>query len=135
MGDSIYKVGALIFNEKKQLLVVRKLFNNRREFIIPGGKQENDENDQQTLIRELKEELGVSIKSSYFFGKFEGQAVFENIPLVMNIYQVEIDGQPSPQSEIQECLWIDRNYEANGCMVGLVLSKQVIPTLISKGWM
>lgn len=132
MEDAIYKVGAIILNEKKQLLVVRKPFKDRTEFILPGGKQEKGEDDEETLIRELKEELGVSVKSFSFFGKFQGQAVFENTPLVMSLYTVEIDGQPSPQSEIKECLWIDRH---SSCLVGAVLSKQVFPTLISKGWM
>ncbi len=132
MKDLIYKVGAVILNEKMQILVVRKSFKDRTEFIIPGGKQEENENDEKTLFRELQEELGVSVKTFSFFGKFNDQAIFENIPLIMSVYQVEIDGQPSPQSEIKEYVWIDRNYKDKGYLLGSVLSKHVIPTLISR---
>ncbi|HZS42601.1 MAG TPA: NUDIX domain-containing protein [Candidatus Paceibacterota bacterium] len=135
MQNSIYKVGAIIFNDRKQILVVRKLFKDRTEFIIPGGKQEKDENDEQTLSRELKEELGISVKAFSFFGRFNEQAIFENIPLVMSVYYVDIDGQPSPQSEIKEYVWIDRDYKSKGYLLGSVLSKHIIPTLISRGQM
>lgn len=133
MGESIYKVGAIILNDEKQILVVRKIFKDRTEFIIPGGRQEKGETDEQTLVRELKEELGVSVDAFSFFGKFNEQAIFEDVPLVMSVYRVEIEGQPSPQSEIKEYVWVGRNYEQEGYLLGSVLSKHVIPSLVSKG--
>jgi 8-oxo-dGTP diphosphatase len=132
---SIYKVGAIILNDKKQILVVRKIFKDRTEFIIPGGKQEQYENDEQTLYRELKEELDVSVRMFSFLGKFSELAVFENIPLIMSVYQVEIGRQPVPRSEIKEYVWVDRNYQDKGYLLGSVLSKHVIPALVSKGQM
>jgi 8-oxo-dGTP diphosphatase len=133
--QTIYKVGAIILNERKQLLVVRKRVEDRTEFIIPGGRQEPGEADLHTLARELQEELGVSLESSTFFGKFEDIAVFENVPLVMSVYQTIINGKPTPQSEIKEYAWIDRDYSAKGYCLGSVLSKYVIPTLIATGQM
>ncbi len=135
MESSLYKVGAVILNHERQLLVVRKVFKDRVEFIIPGGKPEPQEDDERTLRRELLEELGVRVTTWLFFGQFTDQAIFENVPLVMNVYQVEIDGQPSPQSEIKECVWVDRQYQDKGYSLGSILSKYVIPTLITQGRM
>lgn len=135
MHESVYKVGAIILNDKKQILVVRKTFKDRTEFIIPGGRQEKGETDEQTLVRELMEELGIAVSSFSFFGRFSEQAIFEDIPLVMSVYRVEIEGQPSLQSEIKEYVWIDRDYEQKGYLLGSVLSKHVVPSLISNGEM
>ena len=50
-------IAALIFNKDRELLVLRKKTpNNRKECILPGGKREKGENDEQTLRRELFEE-------------------------------------------------------------------------------
>jgi len=131
--ESIYKVGAIILNNKKQLLVVRKNFKDRTEYIIPGGRQEKNETDYETLARELSEELGVKFISKEFFGKFNEQAIFENIPLTMSVYRIEIEGIPKPQSEIKEYIWIDKEYESKGISLGTVLSKHVIPQLVKAG--
>ena len=131
--ESIYKVGAIILNNKKQLLVVRKNFKDRTEYIIPGGRQEKNETDYETLARELSEELGVKFISKEFFGKFNEQAIFENIPLTMSVYRIEIEGIPKPQSEIKEYIWIDKENESKGISLGTVLSKHVIPQLVKAG--
>ncbi|MEK6952026.1 MAG: NUDIX domain-containing protein [Nanoarchaeota archaeon] len=131
--ESIYKVGAIILNDKKQLLVVRKKFKDRTEYIIPGGRQEKNETDHETLARELLEELGVKVVSKEFFGKFNELAIFENIPLIMSVYKVEIEGIPRAQSEIKEYVWIDKDYESKGISLGTVLSKHVIPRLVKIG--
>lgn len=133
MQESIYKVGAIILNDEHQMLVVRKVFKDRVDFIIPGGRQEPGETDEQTLKRELMEELGVRVKSYSFFGRFEEMAIFENIPLIMSVYQVDIEGEPKAQSEIKDVVWVDKDYESKGFLLGSVLSKHVIPLLVEKG--
>ncbi len=55
-------IAALIFNKNGELLVLRKKTpNDRKECILPGGKREIGESDEQTLKRESLEELGVEI--------------------------------------------------------------------------
>jgi 8-oxo-dGTP pyrophosphatase MutT (NUDIX family) len=125
----VHKIGAIILKER-QILVVKKNFSGRVEYIIPGGKQEVGETDRQTLIRELEEELGIKLLKHDFFGHFEEMAIFENIPLVMDVYLAKIDGSPAPRSEIKGYLWVDRNYSQNGVKLGTVLSRHVIPRLI-----
>lgn len=56
---------ALILYNNNILLIHRKkkIDNSYREYyVVPGGKKENKETDEETLIREIKEEIGISIK-------------------------------------------------------------------------
>lgn len=129
----IHKVGAAIVDHGK-LLVVRKR-NTPRKFIIPGGKPEGIESHEETLKRELEEELGVEIDASNYLGSFEDIAEFEEVPIRMDIYDVTIDGEPEPRNEIAELCWVDRNYEEAGVHLGSVLTAYVIPRLIQRGLM
>lgn len=52
-------VGALIFNDKKQVLVVKPSY--RDYWMLPGGVVEKSESLSLALLRELKEELGLII--------------------------------------------------------------------------
>lgn len=50
-------VKSLIFDDKRFLLIK----NERDEWDIPGGKIENNHNVIETLVREVKEELNITI--------------------------------------------------------------------------
>ncbi len=130
---TILKVGGIITSNKR-LLVVRKMTkDNRVEFIIPGGRPEGSETHAETLARELDEELGVRLLDMQFFGSFDEVAVFENIPLHMDVYYATIDGDPHPRSEIKEYIWIDRDYASQGLELGSVLARHVVPRLVAEG--
>ena len=128
------KVGAIILNDKK-ILVVRKYVKGHNEFIIPGGKKEGDEKPLETLQRELKEELSIDLKEATFFKRFEDIAVFENIPIIMDVYEVSYSGTIKADSEIKEYIWVSKDYFQEGINLGSVLSKHIIPQLVSKGKM
>ena len=103
--------------------------------IIPGGRAEGDETHKETLRRELKEELRVKIVDMKYFGSFDETAVFENIPIHMEVYTINITGIPTPDSEIKEYIWIDRDYEKESIKLGSVLALHVIPGLVKLGLM
>lgn len=130
--DTIDKVGGIILKDKKILVVKKKTDDNRCEYIIPGGKREGNETDFQTLSRELKEELQVRLDSFVSLGGYDDIAIFENIPIHIEVYFANISGEPKCDSEIKEAVWIDRNYKENNIKLGSVLEKFVIPKLIEK---
>lgn len=128
--NGIDKVGGVILKDKKLLVVRKRTKDNRQEFIIPGGKREKGETDFETLKRELKEELQLELLKATPFGGFDDIAVFENIPIHVEVYYADTVGMPKCDSEIKDLVWIDRDYKAKGIELGSVLGKFVIPKLV-----
>ena len=127
-------IAALIFDEKKNLLVLRKKTkDNRKECILPGGKRELGEQDEETLRRELIEELGVKIESLEYYKTYYDKAVFEegeDFKQTTYITKIKNDKEVVPKNEIKEALWINANYEEKEIKCNLTLKLKIIPDLI-----
>jgi 8-oxo-dGTP diphosphatase len=65
---------ALIIIENGKILSTKSVGKNK--YYIPGGKREKNETDNQTLIREIKEELSVDIlqETTEYIGTFIAQS-------------------------------------------------------------
>lgn len=91
--------------------ILSTLSKGKDTYYIPGGKREGNETDEQTLIRECKEELTIDIKKETikYYGTFEAQAhgKAEGILVRMTCYMAEFEGELKPDSEIQEMIWLD----------------------------
>lgn len=91
--------------------ILSTLSKGKDTYYIPGGKREEKETDEQTLIRECKEELTIDIKKETikYYGTFEAQAhgKAEGILVRMTCYMAEFEGDLKPDSEIQEMIWLD----------------------------
>ena len=133
VDEVIDKVGGIILQDKK-ILVQRKK-NGREECIIPGGKREGCETDLETLSRELKEEMSVSVDAASFFGEYDDIACFSGKRLHVRAYLTVIHGNICCVNEIKEAIWIDRNYKEQGIQVGSILGEHIIPELIQRGLM
>lgn len=97
---------AIILNEQQQLLVVRK--QNTQFFMQVGGKLEPNELPEHTMLREIKEEIGVDARIEQFVGRFETRAANEADHLLVSyVYEVSIDDVPCIDAEIAEMKWID----------------------------
>ncbi len=104
--DKIRKAGALIISDKK-MMIVRP--TGKPFFLNPGGKYEEGETGEACLRRELKEELMVGLKSHKFYNKYHMEiAAHTNKPLELDMFFVEIEGEPKPSSEIGHIEWMSR---------------------------
>ncbi|WP_411342396.1 NUDIX hydrolase [Paenibacillus sp. WLX1005] len=107
MTQTIDKIAWIYLNEQKILCVRSK---DKELFYIPGGKRESGEQDQQTLIREVEEELNVQLSQETIehAGTFEAAAdgKAEGITVRLTCYTADYQGELSPQSEIQELAWL-----------------------------
>lgn len=143
-----HKIAGIIIRNKK-LLMCRKY--DEPHFIMPGGRVLENETPEQTLRRELKEELGVELKSMKFFKTWEAEHFQDKNKIVkMETYFVEtsklknfdsvqksertgkisdIDGEPKATSEINEIAWIDSNYKSEGIKVASINEDYLIPEL------
>lgn len=97
---------AIILNQDNQLLLVRK--KDTQFFMQVGGKLEPNEAPEQTMIREIAEEISANAEIEQFIGRFETQAANEaGHQLVSYVYQVNLDQAPQIDAEIAEMRWID----------------------------
>ena len=79
-------------------------------YYLPGGKRETGETDEETLVREIEEEISVQIKTETvsYFGTFEAEAhgKAEGVTVKMTCYIADYEGTLTPASEIEELSWL-----------------------------
>ena len=101
---------AVILNDQNQLLLVRK--KNTQFFMQVGGKLELNELPEQTMLREIEEEISTTAQIQQFLGRFETLAANEGgHQLVSYVYQVNLDHAPKMDAEIAEMKWIDLDHD------------------------
>lgn len=107
MMKEIDKV-ALIVLENGKILSTKSIGKNK--YYIPGGKRENNEKDDETLIREIKEELSVDIlqETIIYVGTFIAQSDGDTkgINVKMNCYKADYIGVLKKNNEIAEIRWL-----------------------------
>ncbi|AIQ18213.1 DNA mismatch repair protein MutT [Paenibacillus sp. FSL H7-0357] len=79
-------------------------------YYFPGGKRESGETDNETLIREIEEELTVRLvpDSIRSFGTYEAAAhgKEEGVLVQMTCFTADYTGQLAPAAEIAELAWL-----------------------------
>ncbi len=105
------EIDKIAFIYLKDGKILSTLSKGKDTYYIPGGKREGNETDEETLIRECKEELTIDIKRDTikYYGTFEAQAhgKAEGVLVKMTCYMAEFEGELKPDSEIQEMIWLD----------------------------
>ena len=105
------EIDKIAFIYLKDGKILSTLSKGKDAYYIPGGKRENNETDEETLIRECKEELSIEIKRDTlkYYGTFKAQAhgKAEGIIVKMTCYMADFEGKLKANSEIQELKWLD----------------------------
>ncbi len=103
MKDLIDKIALIHIKDKKVLVTLSK---GKDTWYQPGGKRESGEKDEETLTRELKEELSVDIIPSTikYYGTFQAQAHGKPTGVIvkMTCYTARFDGNLKASSEIDK---------------------------------
>lgn len=116
MGEAqfIDKIAYLKIENRKLLVTLSK---GKDVWYIPGGKRDNQETDEEALIREVREELAVDIipESVRFYGEFRAQAHGkpEGVMVRMRCYLADYRGFLNPSAEIEKMDWFvsdQKNY-------------------------
>jgi 8-oxo-dGTP diphosphatase len=107
-GDVIRIVAAVVMDEGGKTLLVRK--RGTQAFMQPGGKFAPGEMPLAALVREIREELGCEIVagSDRPLGRFIAPAANEaNSVVDADLFAIRLLGDPLPQAEIDEMIWLD----------------------------
>src|SRR5271156_5384539 len=105
MVREITKIGLAVMDGDRVLLVKKR---GSDFLILPGGKPEKNETDEQTLSRELEEELGCRLVSDQltFLGTFSDEAAgMPGVNVTIRLYAGSVAGTPVPHAEIDSIVW------------------------------
>lgn len=95
--------------EDGQVLTARSI--GKDKYYLPGGKRDHGESDEQTLIREIWEELSLKIipNSISHLGTFSAQAdgQAQGVVVQMTCYTADYKGTPKASHEIEEVRWLN----------------------------
>lgn len=106
-ADPLRIAAAVIERADGALLFVRK--RGTRVLMQPGGKLEPGEGASAALVRELREELGLRIRTDELIpvGRFSAPAANEHGLVVdAQVFDAPLTGDPVAAAEIEELAWI-----------------------------
>lgn len=101
--------GVIVYNNK--ILVVKSWIGNKK-WTLPGGGIEKGEDSLRALLREIKEEVGLTLKANLC--KNQGVFVYNstNLKYVYTLYSIKLSKKPKlfqNKYEIVELAWINKN--------------------------
>ena len=99
--------GVVITNKKHEILLVRRRFDPRKGFWdLPGGFIGFGENAEESLAREIKEELEIELQNIEYLGTFSDRYLYNNTHYhtfgVMFTADYLEDSLPEPHDDISE---------------------------------
>ncbi len=126
--EKILKVGAVILKGKKFMVVREK---GDESYIMPGGRPEAGETAEQTLRREIKEELNAEVKSFSGIGRLEGPSTRKDTLVSQDLFLTEVAGDIKPSSEIEDIKWVGS--KPGKVNISTFIQKVMIPKLLELG--
>jgi 8-oxo-dGTP diphosphatase len=124
----IHKIAAVVIQDNKFLMVRKK---GKDVWTSLGGHPEEGESEEQTLIREIKEEMGCSATIEKKIGDFEAPAAHDNATVRLSTYLVNLEGPIIFEDpELEEYKFIDKNYEQQGIKLPDSIKNKILPYCI-----
>ncbi|NLM53004.1 MAG: (deoxy)nucleoside triphosphate pyrophosphohydrolase [Firmicutes bacterium] len=98
---------AVLENDEGKILVAKRKKGKKLGgfWEFPGGKIEEGETPEETLKRELREEMNVEIKVGEYLG--ENVHCYEDFAIRLMAYRAKIVGGEIKLSDHEEYLWVE----------------------------
>jgi 8-oxo-dGTP pyrophosphatase MutT (NUDIX family) len=105
---TLITAGLVVVKDRKLLLAFS---NNKKAFYLPGGKADEGETTAEALVREIREELDVSLDPGtlQFYMHVEALAFGEKDDVVMkqDCFRTDLPAMPNPTAEIGDLQYFD----------------------------
>jgi len=101
-------VDAVIIEGNKVLLIKRGVEPFKGYWALPGGHTDWDETVEDSVKREVKEEIGVEVASLKQIGLYSDPKRHPKQSINIS-YEVEIKGEPKAGDDAKECTWFELN--------------------------
>ena len=99
------RVSAAVIKDGDKILAAERGYGEYRGFWeFPGGKREEGESGEDAIIREIKEELGVMIKTDGFIATIEHD--YPDFHLIMDCYYAHVVEGVIKANEHMALRWI-----------------------------
>lgn len=124
--------GVLVIKDRR-VLVLKE--TDKPFYIMPGGKLEPGETDEEAAFRETLEEVGVACKLSTFYKDVLERSRSTGKLLRFRLYHAELEQAPRPEllpERTEDFTWVNSQYKKEGVDVGNLLVK-VLPLLAEQG--
>jgi 8-oxo-dGTP diphosphatase len=134
MAD-INKSALLILNDDATKFLVTRKSETTTLWLMPGGGIEPNETIEESVAREIREELGceTDMESFLFVGEYEALAAgYADKRVNIKLYSGKIIGDPVPSSEIVAIGWIGKEDRENQ-EVSEIIREHIIPDLVARG--
>lgn len=126
---SLFVVSVTLRNASGDLLVVRK--RGTSVFMLPGGKVEPGESHRDAAVREVAEEVGLTLDPDAvtLLGNWSADAANEpGLVITSDVFAAPHAGEPAASGEIAEIAWLPLD-EPTGLPLAPLLTDHVIPQL------
>jgi 8-oxo-dGTP diphosphatase len=124
-------VGLLVILNK-QILMVREVGKNY--FSLPGGSQEENESDLETIKREIFEELSTTeYEIEQLWGEYDLPDKETGDSKHFILYKGKLLNGFKKESDIEEVKYIESTYKNDNIKLGSITSLVLIPELKEKG--
>lgn len=125
----IFVVSMTLLNDAGELLIVRKRGTHR--FMLPGGKVDAGETHVEAILREVAEEVSLTIDPDAvdLLGHWSAEAANEpGWTISSDVFIAPFEGTPVAASEIEELHWLPLDDETS-VTLSPMLTEHVLPAL------